>query len=295
MSKGPRPDNFVVYHPLQRHMSAQHSSPRIKFSGASRRARTSALRIVDVTTNNVLTGEEVPPSAVVTPPTSPEIVASSAVSAPVVMAADEVEAPSKVTAPFFSETEDIVSTPSNNTSVPLIEKIKAEEKTVPTVVASPTPSVPAAVSAPVGATPIIAVPVTQENGQVPSSRDPPINNITMTEFLPINFPANMKSIQPYLEMATDYASVDPCISRLYALEQGFILKRKEENLPFLLDLMQILGKNKLELQSKIETTDIPIARAYLQGVIQKLLNWAESAPPLVSFTEYYYEYFCDRM
>jgi hypothetical protein len=57
----------------------------------------------------------------------------------------------------------------------------------------------------------IVVPVTQKNGEVPSSRDPP-NNITMTAFLPINFPANLKSIQPYLEMATDYASVDPCIS-----------------------------------------------------------------------------------
>ena len=168
-------------------------------------ARSSALRIVDVRTNrDVLTGEEVPPSAVVTPTTSPEIVTTGVVSAQV-EAADEVEAP------FFSETEDIVSTPSNNTSVPLIEKIKAEEKTVPTVVASPTPSVSAAVTAPVEVTPIIAVPVTQQNGEVPSSRDPP-NNITMSAFLPMNFPANLKSIQPYLEMATDYASVDPCIS-----------------------------------------------------------------------------------
>nr|CAH0113663.1 unnamed protein product [Daphnia galeata] len=254
-------------------------------SGASRRARSSALRLVDPNTNrDVLTGEEVPPSAVVTPTTFPEIVTTGAVSAPVVMAADEVEAPLTATSPFFSETEDIVSTPSNNTNVALIEKVKAKEKTVPTVVASPTPSVPAAVTAPVGATPIIAVPVTQQNGQVPSSRDPP-NNITMTAFLPINFPANMKSIQPYLEMATDYASVDPCISRLYALEQGFLLKRKEDNLPFLLDLMQVLGKNKNELQSKIETTDVRIARTHLEDVSQKLLNWAESAPVLVSLTD----------
>ena len=193
--RNPQPPQQVLVTPQPR-----------KSSGASRGARSSDLRIVDPNTNrDVLTGKEVPPSAVVTPTTSPEIVTTGVVSVQV-EAADEVEAP------FFSETEDIVFTPSNNTSVPLIEKIKAEEKTVPTVVASPTPSVPAAVSAPVGATPIIAVPVTQENGQVPSSRDPPINNITMTAFLPINFPANMKSIQPYLEMATDYASVDPCIS-----------------------------------------------------------------------------------
>ena len=185
----------------------------LKSSGASRRTRSSdLLRIVDVSANkDVLTGKKVPPSAVVTPTTFPEIVTTGAVSAPVVMAADEVEAPLTATSPFFSETEDIVSTPSNNTNVAFIEKVKAEEKTVPTVVASPTPSVPVAVTAPVGATPIIAVPVTQENGEVPSSNDPP-NNIILTAFLPIHFPANLKSIQPYLEMATDYASVDPCIS-----------------------------------------------------------------------------------
>ena len=184
----------------------------LKSSGASRRTRSSdLLRIVDVSANrDVLTGEEVPPSAVVTPTTSPVIVATGVVSAQV-EAADEVEAPLTAAAPVSSKAEDIVFTPSNNTNVAFIEKVKAKEKSVPTVVASPTPSVPAAVTAPVGATPIIAVPVTQENGQVPSSRDSP-NNITMTAFLPINFPANMKSIQPYLEMATDYASVDPCIS-----------------------------------------------------------------------------------
>ena len=184
----------------------------LKSSGASRRTRSSdLLRIVDVSANkDVLTGKKVPPSAVVTPTTSPEIVTTGVVSAQV-EAADEVEAPLTVAAPFFSETEDIVSTPSNNTNVAFIEKVKAEEKTVPTVVASPTPSVPVAVTAPVGATPIIAVPVTQQNGEVPSSNDPP-NNIIMTAFLPMNFPANLKSIQPYLEMATDYASVDPCIS-----------------------------------------------------------------------------------
>jgi hypothetical protein len=172
------------------------------------------LRLVDPNTNrDVLTGEEVPPSTVVTPTstTLPEIVATGVVSTPVV-AADEVEAPSKVTAPFFSETEEMASaTSSKNTNVAFIEEVRAEEKTIPTVVASPTPSVPAAVTAPMGATPIIAVPVTQEDGQVPSSRDSP-NNVTMTAFLPINLPANLKSIQPYMEMATDYASADPCIS-----------------------------------------------------------------------------------
>nr|SVE76728.1 EOG090X0GPB [Daphnia longispina] len=72
--------------------------------------------------------------------------------------------------------------------------------------------------------------------------------------------------------------------RLYALKQGFILKRVEEDLSFLLDLMEVLSNNKKELQSKLEVTDIPVARAHVEGVVQKLLNWAENAPPLVSFT-----------
>ncbi|EFX63027.1 hypothetical protein DAPPUDRAFT_336048 [Daphnia pulex] len=106
--------------------------------------------------------------------------------------------------------------------------------------------------------------------------------------LPVDLPANLKSMQPYLEMATDYESKDPCISywcRLYVLKQGFILKRVEDDLSFLLVLMEVLGKNKQDLQSKIETTDIPVARAHLEGVVQKLLSWAENVPPLESLTK----------
>ncbi|XP_046441886.1 uncharacterized protein LOC124192564 isoform X3 [Daphnia pulex] len=101
-----------------------------------------------------------------------------------------------------------------------------------------------------------------------------------------SLPANLKSMQPYLDMATDYESMDPFISywcRLYVLKQGFILARVED-LPFLLVLMELLEKNKQDLQSKIETTDIPAARAHLQGVVQKLLSWAENVPPLLSLT-----------
>jgi hypothetical protein len=46
-----------------------------------------------------------------------------------------------------------------------------------------------------------------------------------------------------------------CLSfkgRLYVLKQGFILKRVEDDLSFLLVLMELLGKNKQDLQSKIE-------------------------------------------
>ena len=34
----------------------------------------------------------------------------------------------------------------------------------------------------------------------------------MATSLPVELPANLKSIQPYLEMATDYQSMDPSIS-----------------------------------------------------------------------------------
>ncbi|XP_046645931.1 uncharacterized protein LOC124336247 [Daphnia pulicaria] len=103
-----------------------------------------------------------------------------------------------------------------------------------------------------------------------------------------DLPVNLRSIQPYLEIADDYESNDPCISywcRLYALKQGFILERVEEDLSFLLVLMEVLGKNKQDLQSKIEITDIPVARAHLEGATQKLLSWAENVPPLESLTK----------
>ncbi|XP_046637563.1 uncharacterized protein LOC124315885 isoform X2 [Daphnia pulicaria] len=114
-----------------------------------------------------------------------------------------------------------------------------------------------------------------------------IFDIIMAISLPLCLPANLKSMQPYLDMATDYESKDPCISywcRLYVLKQGFILKRVEDDLSFLLVLMEVLGKNKQNLQSKIEATDIPVARAHLEGVVQNLLSWAENVPPLESLT-----------
>ncbi len=103
-------------------------------SEASRRTRSSPLRIVDPNTNrDVLTGEEVPPSAVVTPTstTLPEIVANGVVSTPVV-AADEVEAPLTAAAMAPSTTEYV-----RLKYVAFIDKVKDEKKTVvPTVVAS---------------------------------------------------------------------------------------------------------------------------------------------------------------
>jgi hypothetical protein len=100
------------------------------------------LRIVDPNSSrDVLTGEEVPPSAVVTPTaaTPPEIVAAGVVPAPVV-AADEVEK-SLTTASIFSKKKEMAPSLKENTNVSFIhEKVKAEEKTIlPTVVASPTP------------------------------------------------------------------------------------------------------------------------------------------------------------
>ncbi|XP_046645694.1 eukaryotic translation initiation factor 4 gamma 3-like isoform X2 [Daphnia pulicaria] len=110
----------------------------------------------------------------------------------------------------------------------------------------------------------------------------------------ISLPGNLKSIKPYLEIADDYESNDPCISywcRLYALKQGFILERVEEDLSFLLVLIDLLEKNKQDLQSKIETTDIPVARAHLEDATQKLLSWAENVPPLRSLTNVVAEVF----
>ncbi len=42
----------------------------------------------------------------------------------------------------------------------------------------------------------------------------------------------------------------------------------------------------------IQTSDIPVARAHLEGVVQKLLNWADDVPPLESLTRY--ENYCGR-
>jgi hypothetical protein len=93
--------------------------------------------------------------------------------------------------------EAVVVTPPDNTNVEVIEEVKAEEKTVPTVAAvpvvvaappAPTPPVPATVAAPVVATPpapviekeVITVPVTQENGEVPSPSEPPSSSASPT-------------------------------------------------------------------------------------------------------------------
>jgi hypothetical protein len=78
------------------------------------------LRIVDPNVNrDVLTGEEVPPSAVVTPTTAtqPEIVATGVVSAQV-EAADEVEATATAAARAPS-TKDYVPVPTVVTASPV--------------------------------------------------------------------------------------------------------------------------------------------------------------------------------
>ncbi len=36
----------------------------------------------------------------------------------------------------------------------------------------------------------------------------------------------------------------------------------------------------------MQTTDIPFARAHLEGVVQNLLSWAENVPPLESLNKY---------
>ena len=99
-------------------------------SGASLRLRSSALRD-HITTRDVKTGEEVPPSAVVTPPTSPEIARIA-----IRRDAEETEVLIAYYAMrFLSEMKEMALSQTENTDVPLIDEIKAEEKTVlPTVV-----------------------------------------------------------------------------------------------------------------------------------------------------------------
>lgn len=165
------------------------------------------MRIVDPNTNrDVLTGEEVPPSAVVTPTTvtPPEITAIDAVSLPLV-AVDEVEAPSALVTPAVLDVEeaptspivDISAAPSENAIVAVVEEISVEKKTVPTVAASSsastsaTPTVPATVTAPIAPVQpapviekeVIPVPVAPENGEVPSVSEPPSSTASPTPVL----------------------------------------------------------------------------------------------------------------
>jgi hypothetical protein len=134
-------------------------------------------------------------------------VATGVVPTPVVTA-DEVEAPLIVTAPVPSETEEMapiskeeaIVTPPDNTNIALLEEVKVEEKVVPTVAAAspapvvvavppaPIPPVSVAVTAPVAATPsapviekeVITVPITKENGEVPSPSEPPSSSASPT-------------------------------------------------------------------------------------------------------------------
>ena len=157
------------------------------------------MRIVDPNTNrDILTGEEVPPSAVVTPTSAapPDVPTTGAVCLPAVVT-DEVEAPVTVPTPSTKVTEEI--TVSSKVEVvppkaPIVEE-KVEEKTAPAVAATPatqsTPTVPATVTAPVAATAepppqvvdkeaVVAAPVTQENGEVPPTSEPPSSSTSPT-------------------------------------------------------------------------------------------------------------------
>ena len=91
-------------------MKRTHMTHSREISESFLRASSIATRMFNPN-KDVLTGKKVPPSAVVTPTTSPEIVAAGVVPAPVVMAADEVEASLK-DAPVFSETKEMAPSPT---------------------------------------------------------------------------------------------------------------------------------------------------------------------------------------
>lgn len=159
------------------------------------------MRIVDPNTNrDILTGEEVPPSAVVTPTSAapPDTPATGAVCVPAVVT-DEVEAPVAVSTSSTKVTEEIAASAKVEVVVPpkaAIVEEKVEEKMAPAVVAAtpatqPAPTVPATVAAPVAATSepaaqvgkkeaAIAAPVTQENGEVPPTSEPPSSSTSPT-------------------------------------------------------------------------------------------------------------------
>jgi hypothetical protein len=50
-----------------------------------------------------------------------------------------------------------------------------------------------------------------------------------------------------------------------------------------IDLVLIVCQIKVMFY--IQITDVPVARAHLEGATQKLLSWAENVPPLESLTK----------
>ncbi|EFX85271.1 hypothetical protein DAPPUDRAFT_300388 [Daphnia pulex] len=104
-----------------------------------------------------------------------------------------------------------------------------------------------------------------------------------------SLPANLKKMEQYLDIASDYESIDFSVSywcRLYALQQGFILQKGKEDLDYLLDLMEWLGLKKEELKSLKTVSDLLEARIHLENVILKFINWAETGFNLFPFNQY---------
>ncbi|XP_046461321.1 eukaryotic translation initiation factor 4 gamma 3-like isoform X2 [Daphnia pulex] len=104
-----------------------------------------------------------------------------------------------------------------------------------------------------------------------------------------SLPANLKKMEQYLDIASDYESIDCAVSywcRLYALQQGFILQKGKEDLDYLLDLMEWLGLKKEELKSLKTVSDLLEARIHLENVVLKFINWAETAFNLFPFNQY---------
>ena len=185
-------------------------------TGASRRARLSGLRIVDPNTNrDILTGEEVPPLAVVTPTSAapPDIPTTGAVCVPAVVT-DEVEAIVTVPTSSAEITEEITASSKVEVVVPPKVPI-VEEKMAPAVVtATPEkqsePTVPGTVAVPVAPTSeraaqivdkeaAIAATVKQENGEGIFGRPilPGNQHMPRPSMTGVNHPPNAAQAIPY--------------------------------------------------------------------------------------------------
>nr|CAH0105217.1 unnamed protein product [Daphnia galeata] len=102
-------------------------------------------------------------------------------------------------------------------------------------------------------------------------------------------PANLRKIQQYLDIASDYETMDVSVSywcRLYALQQGFILQGGKEDLDYLLDLMKWVGEKKEELKSQKTVSDLCEARIHLENVALEFLKWAETANQLFPVNQF---------
>ncbi|EFX78275.1 hypothetical protein DAPPUDRAFT_320664 [Daphnia pulex] len=91
---------------------------------------------------------------------------------------------------------------------------------------------------------------------------------------------DLKSIEPYLDIATDFENLYPSVSylcRFYALQKGFTLYKAEDDLPVLLELMSLLSHTSASLSDKTMNE--------IEDLALKFIEWGETAPTLEKYNE----------